>query len=56
VDAASRVADALAEEGREIDFRVEGSDGLEITLLEAGERRRTLTALETLAIAAGEPA
>jgi hypothetical protein len=56
VDQASEVADRLAAEGREIDFRVDGSGRLEITLLDGGEPQRTLTPLETLAIAAGAPA
>ena len=56
VDQASEVADRLAAEGREIDFSADGSGGLEITLLDAGQPQRTLTALETLAIAAGAPA
>ena len=56
VDQAAEVADRLAAEGREIDFRVDESGALVITLTDGGEPQRTLTPLETLAIAAGAPA
>ena len=55
VDEAAQSAQRLAAEGREIDFCVDDSGQLEITLLEGGAPRRALSALETLAIAAGAP-
>jgi hypothetical protein len=55
VDEAAHNAEKLAAEGREIDFHVDDSGRLEITLLEAGTPQRALSALEALAIAAGAP-
>jgi len=55
VDVAAERAGSLRAEGRELDFRVEDSGRLAITLLEGDAPVRPLSVLEALTVAAGAP-
>lgn len=55
VDEASRIAEHLGAEGRQVDFGTDESGRLKISLVEHGRPTRELSVLETLAVAAGAP-